>query len=156
MNTDIMKSKIMFAWITADELNWLMILHQLEERAEEFEIESIGEGLDKLLENMNSEEIRKRDMALRGLHEDGLIRMDAEDIAGDLSCIEIEIKQRGRKVYDEAIRILEEREPELSEVQVKLQDMEKKENRKEKAIELIIDFAKSAATTVLQRIFFGN
>ncbi|MGN0507241.1 MAG: hypothetical protein ACI4FZ_11825 [Lachnospiraceae bacterium] len=159
MNTDTMKRKIMFAWITEEELNWLMILNELEESAEEFEIESIGEGLDKLMENMNNKDIRLRDEALYGLQEEGLIQMDAEPFAGDLNCIDVEIKQRGRKVLKEAKCILEEKNSELPELELSLIEMKKKEafkeKVKEKAIDGLMDFAKTAATIVFQRVFFG-
>lgn len=156
MNQKITKGTIMFAWITEEELEWLMMLHEFEERAEEFEIESIGEGLNKFRENMNNEDTRVCDRALRGLREEGMIQMDARDIAGELSDIKVvEITQRGRKLIDEAKCIFEEKKEEPASADLKLREMEKKEKRKEEGIDILKDVCASTASFVLEKIFRG-
>ena len=155
MDQEITKRTMMFAWITQEELEWLMLLNELEERKDDLEIENIGKGLFKLFENMSSEEVKQRDRALYGLQEEGMIQMEAENIAGELNDIEVEIKQRGRKLINEAKCILEEEKGELTEIDLKLREMEKKEKWMEVGIGILKDACVSTASLVLEKVFRG-
>lgn len=155
MNQEITKRTIMFAWITQEELEWLMLLNELEENKEELEIENIEEGLMKLIDSMSSEELKQRDRALYGLQEEGMIQMDAVDIAGELNDIGVEIKQRGRKLINEAKCIFGEKKGELTEIDLKLREMEKKEKWKEEGVGILKDACVSTASLVLEKVFRG-
>ena len=103
-----MKRAVMFAWLNDDELGWLFTLEELESNSKEYGYEYIADGLHMLMENMNENDIVKRDKALRGLSEEGLIALEYEAIVDELEIKSVHITLRGRKLLEEAGSILKE------------------------------------------------
>lgn len=148
-----MKRIVMFTWLDEEEMDWLFMLDELETRKDEFEIEDLVDGLGKFI--MTEEEMARRDRALLGLREEGLIKMDAVFFEY-LDVKELSITQRGRKVLAEARCILKESEPERSFVDNKLIEMEKKDKQKESIMEFTISVGVSVASAILNKVFLRN
>ena len=153
MNPNIIRQQIMFAWIKPDELDFLMLLYELEARSEELQIETLAEGLGKLQEGYNLKEYRQCINSLLGLEEEGLIRIYPEQPDEDTPIDEIFITRRGKKLIDEAVSILYGKENEKSAVDEALQKQEKKAATLKNTIDVLKGFTTSFAASVLQKVF---
>ena len=156
MDVKIIKRCNMFTWITQQELEWLLVLEQLEDRQEELEIDDIADGLNKLSACKNLGELREVSECLRGLQEERLIEADTVDLENRMVS-ELRITCRGRKVLAEAKCILFEAESETAVVFDKLQKENKKQERKDAlkgaGLDLVVGITSSLAETVLNRVF---
>lgn len=158
MNTNMIKRCNMFTWITEEELSWLFVLEQLETEREELEIEDIADGINKLSENKNLEELRELSMHLSGLQEERLIEADTVNLE-DTIISSLRITCRGRKVLEEGRRILsEEGFEQLEKVGFSVPE-ETKTNKgdavKRFVYEVAVGVCVEAACTIFKRIASG-
>lgn len=145
------KREVMFAWLDQEEIAWLYILEQLDDRKDEMGISDIAEGLNRMQGNMTIAQSDKCGEALRGLCEEGLIEIDGD--TRDLDIDSLVITRRGRKVLAEAKAVWDECGAESSVSDKSRTDENEKSKLNGETILSWIEKATSIAANILQCVY---
>lgn len=146
------KREVMFAWLDQEEIAWLYILEQLDDRKDEMEIANIAEGLNRMQGTMTIDQSDKCGEALRGLCEEGLIDIGGGDTK-DLNIDSLVITRRGRKILAEAKVIWDECGAESSVSDKSRTDEDKKSKLNGETILSWLNTATSIAANILQCVY---
>lgn len=139
----------MFAGLDQEEIAWLYVLEQLDDRKEEMGISDIAEGLNRMQGTMTIDQSDKCGEALRGLCEEGLIDIGDGDTK-DLNIDSLVITRRGRKILAEAKAVCDECGAKSSVSDKSRTNEDKKSKLNGETILSLLNTATSIAANILQ------